>query len=74
MLAPRRRLSLLLAVVALAAGAATGCDTDDAAERDAKDAQREIDKEAGGADEKAREEAEDAGREVEKGVEDVDGQ
>jgi hypothetical protein len=74
MLAPRRRLSLLLAVAALAAGAATGCDTDDAAERDAKDAQQEIDKEAGGADEKAREEAEDAGREVEKGIEDVDGQ
>ncbi len=68
----RSRLTLL-AVVAALAGALPACGTDDAVERDAKDAQQEIDKDAGNTDEKAKEAAEDAGDEIEKGVEDVDG-
>ena len=68
----RSRLTLL-AVVAALAGALPACGTDDAVERDTKDAQQEVDKDLGGADEEAGDAAEDAGDEVEKGVEDVDG-
>ena len=53
------KLPLLLAIGALAV-AAPGCGTDDAVERDAKDAAEEVDK--SNVDEK-----------VERGVEDVDG-
>ena len=71
-----RRVSLLLAAAILGLGA-PACDTDDAAERDAKDAQKELDKKAGKNDEKAGEKAEDAAKDVEnevdKGIEDVDG-
>ena len=67
----RSRLAVLAAAAALAGLPA--CGTDDAAERDAKDAQEEVDKGAGTLDEKAGDAAEDAGDEVEKGVEDVDG-
>jgi len=67
-----RRLTALLAAAFLAI-AVPACDTDDAAERDAKDAAEEVDKGAGNLDEKAGDAAEDAGNEVEKGVEDVDG-
>ena len=67
------RLLVLLATGALATGVAA-CDTDDAAERDAKDAQEEIDKRAGDADEKAGEAADDAAKEADKAAEDVDGQ
>ena len=59
------RLLTLLAVGALAAGAGA-CGTDDAVERDAKDAAEEVDKKAGNADEEATKEAE-------KAAEDVDG-
>ena len=72
MVATRRRLTALLAVAALAV-ALPACRSDDAAERDAKDAQEQIDKDAGRLDEKAGEAAEDAADEVEKGAEDVDG-
>jgi hypothetical protein len=58
---PRSRLLVVLVSSALAFGAA-GCKTDDAAKSDAKDAQQEIDKGAGKADEK-----------VGKAIEDVDG-
>ena len=68
----RSRLTLL-AVVAALAGALPACGTDDAAERDAKDAQQELDKDLGGADEEAGDAAKDAGDEIEKGAEDVDG-
>ena len=68
----RSRLTLL-AVVAALAGALPACGTDDAVERDTKDAQQEVDKDLGGADEEAGDAAEDAGDEIEKGVEDVDG-
>jgi hypothetical protein len=60
-----RHLPLLLSITALTL-ATPGCDTDDAAKSDAKDAQHELDKAAGQNDEKAKNEAEDA-------IEDVDG-
>lgn len=69
----RSRLAILATVAALGA-ALPACGADDAVERDTKDAQRELDKDAGGVDEKAEDAAEDAGQEIEKGVEDVDGQ
>ena len=73
---PRNPLTLFLAVAALGA-AAPGCSTDDAAERDAKDAGEQIDKEAGNNDEQAGREAkeagEDAAREADKAAEDIDG-
>ena len=68
----RSRLTLL-AVVAALAGALPACGTDDAAERDTKDAQQEVDKDLGGADEEAGDAAKEAGGDIEKGVEDVDG-
>ena len=68
----RSRLTLL-AVVAALGGALPACGTDDAVERDTKDARQELDKDLGGADENAGDAAKDAGDEVEKGVEDVDG-
>ena len=71
--APHRRVIAVLATIALAA-ALPACDTDDAAERDAKDAAEEVDKGAGNVDEKAGEAAEDAANEAEKGIEDVDGE
>ncbi len=67
----RSRLTILAAVAALAALPA--CGTDDAVQRDAKDAQQEVDKGAGNVDENAKDAAEDAGDDIEKGVEDVDG-
>lgn len=72
-MALKDRLLLLLASGALAAGLAA-CESDDAVERDAKDAQEEIDKQAGDADEKAGEAADDAAKDAEKAAEDVDGQ
>lgn len=72
----RSRLTLL-AVVAALAGGLPACATDDAVEKDAKDAQQDVDREAGSTDEKAAEDAkeagEDAGSEAEKAIEDVDG-
>jgi hypothetical protein len=68
----RSRLTLLAVVAALAA-ALPACGTDDAVQRDTKDAQQEVDKDLGGADEEAGDAAKDAGDEIEKGVEDVDG-
>jgi hypothetical protein len=70
--APRSRLTILAAVAALGA-ALPACGTDDAIERDTRDAGRQLDKGAGGADEKAGEAARDAGDESENAVEDVDG-
>ena len=72
MVATRRRLAALLAVAALAA-ALPACRSDDAAERDAKDAQEQLDKDAGRLDENAEKEAEEAAKDAEKGAEDVDG-
>ena len=66
------RLPVLLAIGALAAGAA-GCSTDDAVESDTRETRERIDKEAGNADEKVGEAADDAAREAEKAAEDVDG-
>ena len=66
------RLITLLAVAALATGA-SACGTDDAVERDTRDAREKIDKEAGNTDEKAGDAAEDAKKEAEKAAEDVDG-
>ena len=71
-MALKDRLLTLLAVGALAAGAGA-CGTDDAVERDAKDAAEEVDKKAGNADEKAGEAADDAAKDAEKAAEDVDG-
>ena len=68
----RSRLTLLAAVAALA-GLLPACGTDDAVERDTRDARQELDEDAGKVDEKAEDAAEDAGDEIEKGVEDVDG-
>jgi hypothetical protein len=68
---PTPKLSLLLTLAALGV-AAPGCGTDDAVERDAKDAAEEVEK--SNVDEKAGEAAEDAGREAEKAGRDVDGQ
>jgi hypothetical protein len=68
-----RRLLSFLAAAALAV-ALPACDSDDAAERDAKDAAEEVDKGAGNVDEKAGEAADDAAKDAEKGIEDVDGQ
>ncbi len=67
----RSRLSLVAAFAALAALPA--CGTDDAIERDTRDARQELDKGAGNVDEKAGDAVEDAGDEIEEGVEDVDG-
>ena len=63
----------LAAAVAAGVIALAGCGTDDAVKRDAKDAGRTIDREAGNADEKAGEAGKEAGREAEKAAEDVDG-
>jgi|GEM_PF-6908597 len=68
----RSRLALLISAAALA-GALPACSTDDAIERDAKDAQQTLDKSAGSADEKVKDAAQDAGDDVEKGINDVDG-
>ncbi len=68
----RSRLTLLAAVAALAA-ALPACGTDDAVERDTRDARQELDEDAGKVDEKAKDAAEDAGDEIEQGAEDVDG-
>ena len=68
----RDRLPALLAIAALAVGV-PACGTDDAVERDTRDAREQIDKEAGDVDEKAGEATEDAANEVEKAAEDVDG-
>ena len=65
------KLSLLLAIGALAV-AAPGCGTDDAVERDAKDAAEEVEKSNAG--EKAKDAAGEAGDKLEKGAKDVDGQ
>ncbi len=67
---PRTTLTTLLAALALAFGV-SACGTDDAVERDAKDAKEQV--ENSNADDKAGEAADDAGREIEKGAEDVDG-
>ena len=68
----RSRLTVL-AVVAALAGALPACGTDDAVERDTRDAGQELDREAGNADEEVEDAAEDAGDDIERGVEDVDG-
>lgn len=68
----RSRLTLL-AVVAALAGGLPACGTDDAVERDTKDAVQDIDRGAGDADENAKDAAGDAGDDIEKGLEDVDG-
>lgn len=68
----RSRLALLAAAAAFAA-ALPACGTDDAAKNDAKDAQQEIDENAGNLDEDAKDAANDAADEIEKGIEDVDG-
>ena len=67
----RSRLALIAAVAAL--GALPACGTDDAVEKDGKEAQQDVDKGAGSVDEEAGEAAKDAGDEIEKGAEDVDG-
>jgi hypothetical protein len=59
--------------VAALAGALPACGTDDAVKRDAKDAQQDVDKGAGKADEKAKDAAEDAGDEIEQGAKDAGG-
>jgi hypothetical protein len=60
-----RRSVALLAVLALgASGAWTGCATDDAVEKDAKEAAQDADRAAGKSDEKAGSAAEEAGREA----------
>ena len=68
----RSRLTLLAALAALAA-ALPACGTDDAVERDTRDARQELDEDAGKVDEKAKDAAEDTGDEIEQGAEDVDG-
>ncbi len=73
MLALTRSRLTLFAITAALATALPACGTDDAVERDTKDAGQELDKDAGKADENAGEAAEDAGDEIEKGVRDVDG-
>lgn len=70
--APRSRLTILAAVAALGA-ALPACGSDDAIERDTRDAGRQLDKGAGSADEKAGEAAKDAGDELDKAADDVDG-
>ena len=66
----RPTLPVLLAALALAFGA-SGCGTDDAAERDAQDAKEEVEQSDVGKE--AEEAGKDAGDAVEKGAEDVDG-
>ena len=59
----RSRLALITTIAAL--GALPACGTDDAVERDAKEAQQDIDKGAGNVDEEAGDAAKDAGDEIE---------
>jgi predicted small secreted protein len=68
----RSRLTIFALVAALGA-ALPACGTDDAIQRDTKDAGQKLDKGAGNVDEKAGEAAEDAGNKIEQGAEDVDG-
>jgi len=68
----RSRITLLAAAAALAASL-PACGTDDAVERDTRDARQELDEDVGKTDEKVKDAAEDAGDEIEQGVEDVDG-
>ena len=60
-----RRSVALIAVLALgASGAWTGCATDDAVEKDTKEAAQDADRAAGKNDEKAGEAAEQAGEDA----------
>lgn len=68
----RSRITVVAIVAVLGAGL-PACGTDDAVQRDTKDAGQKLDKGAGNADEKAGDAAKDAGDKIEKGVEDVDG-
>ncbi len=67
----RSRLTILAAVAALGA-ALPACGTDDAIERDTKDAGEQLDKGAGEADENAGEAAEDAGDAAEDAGDELD--
>jgi len=57
---PGRLTALVTAGLIALSGAAAGCGTDDAAEKDARDAGEQIDKEAGGTDEKLKDAGSDA--------------
>ena len=69
-----RRLTALLAAALLGlSGAAAGCSTDDAVEKDAKNAARDADKAAGNQDEKVARETKRAGDDAVDAVDDDDG-
>lgn len=69
-----RRLTALLAAALLGLSAlAAGCASDDAVEKDAKNAAREADKAAGNNDEKVAKESKDAGEDAVDAVDDDDG-
>ena len=70
---PRRATAVLAAVLlGLSGAAATGCSTDDAAEKDAKEAVDDADKAAGNKDEEAAKDAEKAGEDAADAVDDND--
>ena len=70
----RRIASILTAtLLALFGATAAGCSTDDAVEKDVKEAARDADKAAGNTDEEAAKDAEKAGEDAADAVDDNDG-
>jgi hypothetical protein len=67
----RRLVALLTALALGTSGALAGCATDDAVEKDAKNAKQDADKAAGNNDEQAGKAAEDAGQEAKDAGEDA---
>ena len=63
----------LVAAALLGLGAAAGCSTDDAVEKDAKKAAKDADKAAGTNDEKVAKESKEAGNDAVDAVDDDDG-
>jgi hypothetical protein len=67
----RRPLALLIAFALGTSGALAGCATDDAVEKDAKNAKQDADRAAGTNDEKAGRAAQDAGEKAKNAGEDA---
>ena len=69
-----RRIASLLtaALLALSGAVATGCSTDDAVKKDAKNAAKDADKAAGNTDEKAANDVKNAGKDAADAVDDND--
>jgi hypothetical protein len=68
-----RMLAVLTACLLALSGAAVGCSTDDAVQKDTENAVEDADKAAGNNDEQAGDAAKDAGNDAADAVDDDDG-